>query len=72
MIKCTATSEVSSRNDEDFTIIRVNSEPNVVEIPSTWLRDNVWSVVFLSVGTLCLIGIIVLLFIKPKEEIDND
>lgn len=72
MIKCTATSEVSSRNDEDFTIIRVKSEPKVVEVPSTWLKDNVWSVVFLSVGTLCLIGIVVLLFIKPKEETDND
>lgn len=72
MIKCTATSEVSSRHDEDFTIIRVKSEPKVVEVPSTWLKDNVWSVVFLSVGTLCLIGIVVLLFIKPKEETDND
>ncbi|MBQ9734278.1 MAG: hypothetical protein IJV95_00325 [Clostridia bacterium] len=71
-IECVATSEVSSRHDEDFTIIRVKSEPKVVEIPSTWLKDNVWSVVFLSVGTLCLIGIIVLLFIKPKEETDND
>ena len=72
MIKCTATSEVSSRHDEDLTIIRVKSEPKVVEVPSTWLKDNVWSVVFLSVGTLCLIGIVVLLFIKPKEETDND
>ena len=71
-IVCTATSEVSDRKDEDATVIRVYGEPTVYEAPSTWLRDNAWSVVFLSVGTLCLIGIIVLLFIKPKDDVDND
>ena len=37
-----------------------------------WFRNNVWSIVFLSVGTLSLIGIIILLFIKPKEEVETD
>lgn len=71
-IVCTATSSVSPRTAEAHTIIKVESEPAIVKVPSTWLADNVWSVVFLSIGTLCLIGIIVLLFIKPKEETDND
>ena len=35
-------------------------------------ENNIWSVVFLGVGTLSLIGIIILLCIKPKEETDND
>lgn len=70
-IVCTATSDLSSRTSSDYTIIKV-IDPETVEAPSTWLQDNVWSVVFLSVGTLCLIGIIVLLCIKPKEEADND
>ncbi len=71
-IECTATSAVSSRYATSDTIIKVESEPNVVKVPSKWLENNVWSVVFLSVGTLSLIGIIVLLCIKPKEQTDND
>jgi hypothetical protein len=30
------------------------------------------SVIFLGVGTLCLIGIVVLLFVKPKEKTDSE
>ncbi len=71
MIECVATSDYTTRTGSDYTILsvdEVNSNPTFVEVPNYWLRDNVWSVVFLSVGTLCLIGIIVLLFIKPKDE----
>ncbi len=71
-IECTATSAVSSRYATNSTIIKVNSEVNTVKVPSKWLENNIWSVVFLSVGTLSLIGIIVLLCIKPKEQTDND
>ncbi len=70
-IVCTATSSVSSRDASDSSIIKVESAPKVVEVPSKWLENNLWSVIFLSVGTLCLIGIVVLLFVKPKEEIEG-
>jgi len=72
MIKCSATSSSSSRSAVEYSVIRVLEEPETVKIPSTWLKDNVWSVVFLSIGTLCLAGIIVLLCIKPKEETEGD
>ncbi len=72
MIKCTASSTTSPREASANTFISVNSKPAVVEVPSEWLANNVWSVVFLGVGSLCLIGIIVLLCIKPKEQVDND
>lgn len=71
MIECVATSDVSSRSAEDSMIIKVEKEASVVKVDNKWLQNNVWSVVFLSIGTLCLIGIIVLLCIKPKEEIDD-
>ena len=71
-IVCSASSEYTTNKEEASTIIRVENEPKTVKIPSTWLQDNVWSVVFLSIGTLCLIGIIVLLCIKPKEETDAE
>ena len=70
-IVCTATSSVSSREASDETIVKVASAPKVVEVPSKWLENNLWSVVFLSVGTLCLIGIIALLFVKPKDETEK-
>ena len=70
-IVCTAVSDVSTRSAEATTLIQVK-EPTVAKVPSEWLKNNTWSVVFLSVGTLCLIGIVVLLCIKPKEETDND
>ncbi len=72
MIECTAISKTTAReNSANSEIIKIVDEPVVVTPPSEWLQNNVWSVVFLSVGTLCLIGIIVLLCIKPKEENDN-
>ena len=68
MIECTATSKTTSKQESAVTIIKIEAEPSVVRPASDWLENNVWSVVFLSVGSLCLIGIIVLLCIKPKEE----
>ncbi len=71
-IECTVTSTVSSREASSSTIIKVESKASPVEVPSKWLENNIWSVVFLSIGTLSLIGIVILLCIKPKEQTDND
>lgn len=71
VIECSAVSKVTSKSSTGFSLVRVN-ESTTIKLPSNWLKNNVWSVVFLSIGTLCLAGIIVLLCIKPKEEIDQD
>lgn len=71
-IVCTATSDVSPRTATASTVINVENEPTTVKVDTKWVQNNIWSIVFLSVGTLCLIGIIVLLCIKPKEDADND
>lgn len=68
---CTVSSQkVRSESAEAFSGL-INEKPSVVKPDTHWLENNVWSVVFLGIGTLCLIGIVVLLFIKPKEEIDD-
>ena len=72
LIECTATSEVTHRSDTDYSVVNVKGAPQTVKVPSNWLQNNVWSVVFLSLGTLCLIGIVILLFIKPKDETEGD
>ncbi len=71
-IECVAVSSVTSRSDSAATIIRVDREISPVKVYTDWLANNVWSVVFLSIGTLCLIAIIVLLCIKPKDELESD
>lgn len=71
-IKCYVSSGNAVRYAEGETVISISEKPAEVKVPSTWLKDNVWSVVFLSIGTLALIGIVVLLFIKPKEETETD
>ena len=73
-IKCEVSSGTSSsaRYAEGETVISVKEEPSVVKPDNHWLKNNLWSVIFLSVGTLSLIGIIILLFIKPKEEVETD
>ncbi len=67
-IVCEVNSSNSERSISDAVVINVQSEPKVVKPDNKWLENNVWSVVFLSVGSVCLIAIIVLLFIKPKKE----
>lgn len=70
-IECTLTSNFSSNSVSEASIITVEEKPTIVKPDSKWLQNNVWSVVFLSVGTLSLIGIIVLLCIKPKDKNDD-
>lgn len=58
----------SIRNAEASVTIQATTTPKVVKPASTWARDNVWSIVFLSIGTLSLIGIIVVLVIPEKKK----
>ncbi len=68
-ITVNVSSKISFMSNSASTVIEVKEEAKVVTAnTSSWIKDNVWSVVFLSVGTLCLAGILVLLFIKPKEK----
>lgn len=65
-IKCTVESSVAVRASSATALITAQ-ETSVVKPNDHWLENNVWSIVFLSIGSLCLVGIIVLIFIKPKE-----
>ena len=68
MIECKATSYSKVHSASARTIVVVEKDEEAVIETSNWFVDNIWSVVFLSIGTLCLIAVVVLLFIKPKEE----
>ena len=51
-----------------YKIINVTSQADIIPGTSDWLRENVLSVVFLCVGALCLVAIVVLLLVKPKDK----
>ena len=69
---CEVNSSNSERSISDSVIIQVKEEPKVVKPDSKWLQNNVWSVVFWSIGSVCLVAIIVLLCIKPKTDVSEE
>ena len=38
----------------------------------TWVQDNITSIVLLSIAGAALVGIVLLIFIKPKNKGDVD
>jgi hypothetical protein len=72
VVKCTVSSNASVRSATATASVEVKDAPTIVKPVNTWLKDNVWSVVFLSAGTVCLIIVIILLFVQPKEKIEEE
>lgn len=68
MIECIATSDISPRTASAKSIIIVEEKKQEVKPDTKWVENNALSLVFLGIGGLCLAGVIVLLFVKPKEE----
>ncbi|MBR2870977.1 MAG: hypothetical protein IKB98_06360 [Clostridia bacterium] len=71
-IVCELTSNKSYKTASDSAIIRIVAEPTIVEPANYWFEENLASIIFLGVGALCLIAIVVLLFIKPKNKAEDD
>ena len=53
---------------KESIVISVTSQADKVHGDTYWLQNNILSVVFLCIGGACLIGIVVLLLIKPKDK----
>ncbi len=73
-IVCEITSESTATSLSATAFIIADAETVEVKPYDNWAGENVWSIVFLSIGTLCLIAIIALLFVKPKpktEKVDD-
>ena len=63
--------EVASENlpvVSAMQVINITSDADVVPGESYWLQDNILSVIFLGIGVLCLIGIVIVALIKPKDK----
>lgn len=58
----------SPKDGSASIVINATSTPRrVVPNADNWFLNNIWSLVFLTIGTLALIGLIVVLCIKPKD-----
>lgn len=51
-----------------YAVISVSAQADVIPAETYWLRDNVVSVVFLAIAAACLIAIVVILLIRPKDK----
>ena len=67
MIECTAVSNNETKSGVARAIIKIENEPIKVKRVNTWFREHLAPMIFLMVGSVCLIVLIVLIFIKPKQ-----
>ena len=69
-VKCEVVDVRAQPGEAYSAIVNVEKEMSAVSINKTyiWFENNWQSVLFLGIAVLSLIGIIVLLLVKPKEE----
>ena len=70
-ISCSIISDSTSRAAEAEAVFKVE-EPKTVKPYEPLETREIIAIVFLSVGGLCLVGIIALIFVKPKEKTDAE
>ena len=67
-IECSISSNSTiAKSASNSCVIEVSKMPNTVVPGNHWVEDNILSLIFLSIGSASLIGIIILLFAKPKD-----
>lgn len=73
VIRMSASDNIYSTADiESFMAISVSAAADTLPGESDWLANNVASVVLLCIAGVALIGIVLLIVIKPKEKGDID
>ena len=74
LIECKVTSTQFPTREavKEYMGIAASATPRALEGEDTWLQDNMTSIILLSIAGAAFIGIILLLFIKPKNKGDID
>ncbi len=73
LIECVVTSsENTGLKETAYMGISSSAKANSLKGENTWFKDNLTSVILLSIAGASLIGIILLLVIKPKNKEDID
>lgn len=74
LIQCEVSSTKSPTREHvrEYMGIAASATPTSIAGENTWVSDNMTSIILLSIAGVAFIGIIVLIFIKPKESGDID
>lgn len=74
VIKCEVTSArfPTRAAVSEYMGIASSATPKALKGEDTWVQDNLLSIILLSIAAVAFIGIILLIFIKPKNNADVD
>ncbi|MDE7167814.1 MAG: hypothetical protein K2O28_03075 [Clostridia bacterium] len=72
VIKCEARSSEIAEPETSYMTIAAATKVEPLKGEDTWVQDNVTSIILLCIAGASLIGIILLLVIKPKNKVDID
>lgn len=74
LIRCEVTSTrfPTRESVKGYMGIAASATPASIKGEDTWVQDNMVSIILLSIAGVAFIGIIILIFIKPKEKGDID
>lgn len=70
-VKCVVTGENGLQAAPVYSKNIVVTDPVVVKDTNSWAKDNALSIVFLSIAGVSLLGIVTLLFVKPKDKAEK-
>lgn len=72
VVELTLTDKRSQLQSKNYATVAASVETTPLKGESDWVENNVTSIVLLSVAGACLVALIVLLIIKPKDKGDID
>ncbi len=72
VVELTLTDKRSQLQSKNYATVAASVQTTALKGESDWVENNVTSIVLLSVAGACLVALIVLLIIKPKDKGDID
>lgn len=72
VVELTLNNEPTQNKTKNYAIVAASVQTTALEGESDWLENNKTSVILLSVSGACLVALIILLVVKPKDKGDID
>ncbi|MDE6075647.1 MAG: hypothetical protein K2G26_04340, partial [Clostridia bacterium] len=72
VVELTLTDKRSQLQSKNYATVAASVQTTPLKGESDWVENNVTSIVLLSVAGVCLVALILLLIIKPKDKGDID
>lgn len=72
VVELTLTDKRSQLQSKNFATVAASVQTTALKGESDWVENNVTSIILLSVAGVCLVALIALLIIKPKDKGDID